>query len=50
MCPNCAVLEAEISIYWDAAKHAEELLAMVYEKLRYGKTYEALKLLEQGGE
>lgn len=43
-------LERDAQAYWDSAKKAEELLTMVYEKLKQGKSYEALKLFEQGGE
>lgn len=43
-------LETDVQVYWDSAKQAEELLTMVYEKLKQGKNYEALKLMEEGGE
>lgn len=43
-------LERDIQIYWDAAKRASDLLALVYEKLSVGKNREARELLEQGGE
>lgn len=43
-------LERDVQVYWDAAKHAEELLALIHEKLSRGHNREALDLLEQGGE
>lgn len=49
-CRNCAIIEADAQAAWHEAKRANELLALIHEKLNVGKNREALDLLEQGGE